>query len=453
MTNILKVTTPVSGYGKITPERVQGDQNTTKAASQKLEGNQSSIAKFRYESNYGSFIKQLQENLFQTGDFSKIFSEGLGGNEYLHKLQEFRTELVVNPEDIPEVFKTWHNASAKFSGDFFGVFREVLNSNAPLELKAEILEFIRRYSDLSDTPRMLESIRHTLTEIEGHMYQEARNQLKELTANLTLEGTNEEIQAELGYIREKVLPFLNLYISRTNERGRMRDLSALLGNLLGRCENGAPSRVEEGFANLMKYQTMNAYFPDLDSSGILQFLANTDYEKAKRGQKWVKKFQELVTEAMAGKAGKEQQILLKNMVHSTLLNESVYMPVLHSILPMQVNENLTFVEMWVDPDADKRTSQDETKQGTQSLIKFDIENVGKFDLFFYHQEGKVRMQLNAPEAFKETLGQIKTDIGKIIRNNDLEVEELFVETGKEMIPLTEAFPRIVEKENVVNVRI
>ncbi|MDL2250314.1 hypothetical protein M2145_000473 [Lachnospiraceae bacterium PF1-21] len=469
MTNILKVTTPVSGYEKTAPVKNKGlrnTENTAEAVSKDEKGapleqdkalGEGSVSKFRYESNYGNFIKQLHESPSLTESLTKVFdslnSQDIGNSpaEFIAMTEEFVNALTDSPEERLAQLKGNAQTSIRFSGAFFGILRQVLNGEEPLELKAGVLEFLRRYTDMAETPRLLESIRYTLASIDKWMYKDAKMQLAELTSGLTF--GKDEMASELQVLRDKVLPFLNLYISRMNERGSLRDLSALLGNLLGRCENGAPTRVEEAFAELMKFQGMQKYLAGANPSAILQVLANSDYEKAKKEQKWVEKFRQLVSAGVTGKAGKEQQQMYKDILQAMIVNESVYMPILHTLIPYQADGKVRFSEMWVDPDADKTSEESPGKRGSKCLVKFDIDQLGKFDLFLYHQDGKVKMQLNAPEKVKDKLETVRTDLTKLITKNGLEAEELYVETGKPAIPLTEAFPQIMEKENSVNVRI
>lgn len=57
-------------------------------------------------------------------------------------------------------------------------------------------------------------------------------------------------------LKEKILPFLNQYVTDTNDRGRVRENSALLANLTARYENGQIDRVIEKFRELMEYPAM-----------------------------------------------------------------------------------------------------------------------------------------------------------------------------------------------------
>ena len=52
---------------------------------------------------------------------------------------------------------------------------------------------------------------------------------------------------------------------------------------------------------------------------------------------WNKEFLNILRSGMNGDASTEGKMISQNFVHSMLLNESVYMPVLHLMLPMMVD--------------------------------------------------------------------------------------------------------------------
>ena len=167
----------------------------------------------------------------------------------------------------------------------------------------------------------------------------------------------------------------------------------------------------------------------------------------------MKGFVSLIQNGMQQGANIEQKQVFRNMMTSILLNESVYMPVLHMMLPMQVNDNLTFAEMWVDPDAGKNSGGKENERIIQGLVKFDIQDVGFFDLFFVYQDKKVNMQLNYPDALKDKEKEIRNKVAEALAENGLTGQELFFGSSKDSIAISEAFPQIFERKNSINVKI
>lgn len=478
MSNILKVTTPVTGYdntsqvrtnpvkntdpsvqGQVNPARVMRPDARSDAASQE----QNAGLKFQYESNYGSFVSQMKDSPVLTEQFAKIFFSGLGtaaeagiGEEFAAKIGEFLNMIQVAPQDMAKLVKSQNHASIRYGGAFFSLLRKAMEGGTSLEQKAGILEFMKRYTDMAETPHMLENIGQTLKNIKSQMFQQGRQELEALESQLTYkpEAGSAKMKENLEILRGKILPFLNLYISRTHERGGMRDLTALLASCTARCENGQPGRVTEAFERLIKYPVMQRYFQGFETSSLLFALSNTEFEKASREQHWMKNLGRLIEDGMAGAGGVEQRAVFKNIMQSILLNESVYMPVLHMMLPMQVEGRLMFAEMWVDPDAGGGSrKQEEDKRTIQCLIKFDIKDVGFFDLYFIYQDGTIRMQLNCPEKLREKTRKITEDMSRIMGENGIRAEELYVEPGQKSIPISDVFPKIFERKNAVNVSI
>ena len=65
------------------------------------------------------------------------------------------------------------------------------------------------------------------------------------------------------------------------------------------------------------------------------------------------------------------------IMNGMLMNESVYMPLLHFMIPFQYEDNNVVSEMWVDPDA-RRKTEDEGRK-IKLFMKFDIQRLGKFE--------------------------------------------------------------------------
>ena len=139
------------------------------------------------------------------------------------------------------------------------------------------------------------------------------------------------------------------------------------------------------------------------------------------------------------------------MMTSILLNESVYMPVLHMMFPMQVNGNLTFAEMWVDPDSDRGDQEGARK--IKLFLKFDIQSVGKFELVLTLQNREAGVQLFVPPHLVKEEKKIQTDVADILKENGFRFSQLMVRRHTRDRRVDEIFPEIRERERTINVRI
>ncbi len=478
MSNILKITTPAVGYdnanqtknsvskqvdpsiqGAIRPDKVTKADARNDAASQE----ENVAMKFRYESNYEKFLQRIGQLPAMSEEFSKLFFERFAtiaesgmGDEFAEKIAQFFEMVGMSEEELSGFMKGQSSAAIRFSGVFFELLNQVLQDSKSVELRASILDFLKKYTDMSESRHVMKNVENVLDKLTKNLFRNESAILKEMVGNLNFnigpsgEGLNQLVRQ----IKENIIPFLNKNIMQLHDRGQLRELTSMLSNYIARCENGLPNRVVEAFENLMRYQGMQKAFQNFEPALLLQVLQNTDYEKAVKKQKWMDGLVELIESGMSGKAGIENKGVFRNLMQAILLNESVYMPVLHMMLPLQINGKLMFAEMWIDPDAQKDKSMEESKERTiQGLIKFDVQDLGFFDMYFIYQGGNIKMQLGCPQSLEGEMEQVKTDIAGIFSANSIQTKELFVDVDNRSIPISAAFNKIFERKNSINVSI
>ena len=139
-----------------------------------------------------------------------------------------------------------------------------------------------------------------------------------------------------------------------------------------------------------------------------------------------------------------------NIMNGMLINESVYMPLLHFILPFQYEDNNVMSEMWVDPDA-KRDNEDGGRK-IKLFLKFDIQSLGKFELLMIMQDRETRLQLLVPPQLAKDEKKIHTEVADILKRNGFRFSQLLVRERVRDRRVDEVFPEIREKERTINVR-
>ncbi len=478
MSNVLRVTTPLTNYdntiqprteagGKTPDAKIQGpavpDQVVRPDARSDSAAQEQNVGlKFQYQSNFEGFIAQMRESGTVTEEFATVLFEQLGnlvksgmGEDTAQELGQFLQMIQLNPQDMLSFLQEQGSSSVRFQGAFFSLLRQAMNETQNVELRAGILEFVKRYTDMAEGEHILNQMEQTMEKIKDSMFKSGREQMDEMMRQMEFGGAGGrgETLQNASVVKNQMLPYLNQYIASTHDRGNVRENAAFLAALAARYENGGAERVLEQFEKLMEYPLMQKLFKGFGSEDLMRALETTDFEKALERNDWMKQFADMIRDGMENGANIEQKQVFRNMMTSILLNESVYMPVLHMMMPMQVEDKLMFAEMWVDPDAGKETGQEEEEQVVQGLVKFDIQDVGFFDLFFVYQGGKVNIQLNCPEEISKNEDEIRNELAEILTRNGLEAEELFVGSSKESIAISEAFPQIFERRNSINVQI
>lgn len=470
MSNILKVTTPVVGYdnnavnNKQTPAQQaqdlsiknQVDTGRVVRADGRNDADGQQGQGITYESNFGNFVQSLRElpNLQEImtkmlfGGMANMVESGIGKGT-AEDIQALLQMLEMTPEQLNGFLKDSMAGANRLQGPLFDVLRQVMNEASTVELKAGILDMLKKYNDMSSGKHILESVKENLAEIEARMFRNNRQELHQLVSKLRpYSMQNNELNTQI--LKEQIIPYLGKYISQTKDMGRIRDLISLLALNTSRLENGNVNNVSQAFQRLLDFPGFAKYFQGMSGAQFKDMLMNVDYEKAAGKMEWADKFLNIMEAGVRGEAGVENKDAFMSIMRSMMINESVYMPVMHVMLPVILNGVPMYSEWWVDPD-EESGNPGSNERGVKLLIKFDLKDVGFFDMMMYYEKGKMDMLIHYPKELADHESDIRENIRKIMNRNHLEVEYLAVEEGKTPIKVSAAFPKIFERRNSVNV--
>lgn len=472
MSNILKVTTPVVGYdnnavnNKQTPTQQaqdmsvknQVDTQRVVRADGRTDGDGSQGRGITYDSNFGNFVQSLRElpNLQEVmtrmlyGGMANMVESGISKGTAAD-IQALMQMLEMTPEELNGFLKDAMAGANRLQGPLFDVLRQIMDEANSVELKSGILDMLRRYNDMSSGKHLQQTIEDLLEQIGNRMFRNNREELQQLAAKLrpySMQGS----AANAQLLKEQIIPYLGSYISQTKDMGKIRDLISLIALNTSRLENGNVDKVAQAFQRLMDFPSFQKYFQGMTGEQFKDMLMNVDYEKAAGKMDWADKLLSIMQAGVRGEAGLEYREDFVNMMRSMLINESVYMPVMHVMLPVILDGVPMYSEIWVDPD-EESGNPDSDERGIKLLIKFDLKDVGFFDMMMYYEKGKMDMLIHYPEELAEHESDIRDSIRKIMSRNHLEVEYLAVEQGQTPIKVSAAFPKIFERRNAVNVTI
>ena len=254
-------------------------------------------------------------------------------------------------------------------------------------------------------------------------------------------------------LKEKLLPFFGRHIAANHDLGTIRDKISLLSILTARYENGDKEGVLSSFSKLSGYQGFRKFFGNMTAGQFEEILSRTDMERAAGKNKWADKFADFLREGASGGAGLENKQAFQDILQSMVLNESVYMPLLHLAAPLNIGGKKLFTEMWVDPDEEGSSTQAGAKRTSRLFVKFDIKDLGQFKLLMLYGEEGTALQLYYPESLKPSEGAIQKGIKGILDRHRFRTDNLYLQAGGGPSSPVEVFPKIQERKNSVDVRI
>lgn len=477
MANLLGVTNPVPGHDSTTtnrslpvspndtriqnipdPSRVgRADARTDRQDT----GDMASSNRLRYDSNFQTFLQRLRENPEMVTSLSRLLMSRQGmvvssGMEegIAAELAELIEMFPMDEAELMSFFTGQMKAGNRFGGALFHMLREAYFAGQPQSIKADILQFLKRYSDYSSTRHIEGNLLRSLQDMADAIPGRWAAALREMTAKLQAGMAAGDRAGNLKLLQDEIFPYMAKYTEQTHDMGLARNLLTMLSLDTSRYENGTPKAVMQAFEQLTGYTVLKEKLGGLERETLLRLLVDTDFHKAAAADQFADKLASAASRALRGEGGTEVEAAFREIVSALLVNESVYLPVSHYLLPMQWGEKMMFSEVWVDPDAENdRERQTKEPNTIRFLFKMEIQTLGMFDMVLNCQNETVQLQVYCPDKIAPFSRHIEQAISGILTQNGLKAEKVQVSKMERPLTISEVFPKLFEGKSGINVKI
>lgn len=476
MAEILGATNPVPGYDNavtnrnipVSPENTQiqnlTDPSRVIGPDGRTEQQDNSAldngGKIRYDSNFQTFLQRLKEapgmleslsGLFRMGTVvSSGMSEGIAQDmsQILQMLQMDEGQLL---EFLTQQFKT----GSRYKGVLFALLRNAYTRAASENVQADILQFLKSYADYSSTAHLEGNLLRNLQGMADAMPKSWAQKLLDLTAQLENGIAAGDRAGNLALLRQQVFPHMADYVNQTHDMGRARMLLSLLTLDMARYENGSEENLLQAFHRLTGYGTLKDQLGKVDDKALLELFRRSTFDSSSTAVQYADHLADAAARALRGEGDAQVQQMFQQLVKAMLVNESVYMPLNHYLIPLEWDGRMLFSEMWVDPDAEGEHQKEGGKPGGASklLLKMDIQSLGLFDIVLMAKDREVEIQIACPEKVSSFSRQIEQGVSEILTRNGLTPAKVVARQMMRPVTLTEVFPKIFEGKNSVDVKV
>ncbi len=416
----------------------------------------------RYDSNLQVFLQQLRDAPDLAALLAKtvVLLRGMaatpglaeGISQELSQLLEF---LQMDAEGFEQFFLNQMQAGNRFTGPIFSLLRQAYQSIPDGHLREAVLNFARRYSDFSSTGHLSETMTSLLKQMQDYLPKSWRGQLADMTARLE-NGFQAGSRAEnLRLLQGEILPYLGSYVERSHDMGRIRTMISLLMLNTVRYENGSEVGLLAAFRQLSGYGDALTGLNQLDDAAILRLLRENSFTKAAQADQFAQQLANTARGALQGRYGAEVREGFQEILRSLLINESVYMPLNHMMIPVEWNGKLLYSELWVDPDAEEESSSGKGGYGEkiQFLFKMDVQSLGFVEMTMAARKDQVDLEVYGPENLERCGQVVAEDLAEILRSHGLTGRSVRVSHREQPLTLTEVFPHLFDGKRSVNVKV
>lgn len=481
MPDLLGATNPVPSYDapsvKITPPTPGGDTNIQNVVDldhvtrpdghegQQGSGDATNSFGTRFDSNFMTFVQRLRgaqalPELFMTvlqGQQVEVSSGIRTG--FAEEMAKFLDFIHMDEGEMLSFLKNQVQSGSRFSGALFQMLRGAYSETTSELTKNDILQFVRRFGDYTSTEHIEDNLLRMTDEMSEALPGKWSAELTQVLAKLENGVAAGDREGNLKLLREQVFPLVSKYVSLTHDHGLARNLLSAMTLDVARYENGSEEGLLEAFRHLANSEVLPKELADLPDSELLRMLKDTEFSRASESNGFADTMAKVTHRALQGEDGVDTQDAFHNIMNAVLINESVYMPLQHIMLPLNWNGELMFSEIWVDPDAerDNKSSRDKDKDSggpvQRVLIKMDIRSLGAFDVLIQNRSEGVSMLVTCPKEVAEYTPQVTQSLRNILARNGLKVEQVQVAEQRRPLTVSEVFPKVFERMSGVNVKV
>lgn len=472
MPDLLGATNPVPGYDNSVPNRnipvspnntqIQNVPDPSKVVradrrTEQQDSGQDSGA-VRYDSNFQTFLQRLRETPNLAQSLSRLFLTREGtvvtsgmASGVAAEMAKALEMLQVDQGALEDFLLSQLQSGTRLDGPLFSLLRSAYSRAASNGVRTDILSFVKSYLDWSSSSHIEGNLLRNVQNMADSMPASWGDKLRDVFAELQNAVAAGDRKGVLELLRQRVIPFLSSYVGHTHDVGRARSFLSLMTLDMARYENGSEEKMLEAFHRLAGYGTLKEMLGSVDDKSLLKLLERGQFKPSSATQ-FSDHLAQAAAHALRGDGSAEVQEIFKQLVRAMLVNESVYMPVNHLLVPLQQDGRMLFSELWVDPD-DDNAKQGGQGSGTKLLLKMDVQGLGLFDLVLMSQDKDVSVRISCPDAAAPFTKEIEQSVSQIMARNGLTPKEVTVRKMERPVALTEVFPKIFEGMNSINVKV
>lgn len=146
---------------------------------------------------------------------------------------------------------------------------------------------------------------------------------------------------------------------------------------------------------------------------------------------------------------------IEKIIYSMLSSPTNYTPLLHYVIPVEYQNQHSFAEVWIDPNAQEEGKSKKGKKGDtmQVLVAFDIEQLGRFEAELKVYNNSMSAYIFVPKGLLETFKDMNDAIIQGIAKTKYSFENVEIRELDKPRSLMDVFHNLPLRRSGVNVKV
>ncbi|MCR4925520.1 MAG: hypothetical protein K5917_04440 [Clostridiales bacterium] len=333
------------------------------------------------------------------------------------------------------------NNQTKFEGEFFTLLQNLENQLKGTEFELRLANFLKAYDSFFSIADTTESISYNLKELESMIPKSYADKIRQSASMLMFEQPNSSIDLNLQILKEQVVPTVKAYVMATNDFGPARDAITLLIHNIARLNLSSKDALIHTFEDMIDYCRFNLNMPE-NQINLMEALFAQNIQAKSQGEQGNNLFDgiiNLLTEGSKSSTSSVSQSFFKEAARSLVLDQSVFMPFNHIVLPVSYNGRFMFAEMWIEKNHEdeykiiNNATGEEVEMPKHIFLSFDIKNLGYFEAAIeIYNNSSISLNLSYPPTIEKSPRELTSELNQIIKRNGLSVNSINVTNEKKL---------------------
>ena len=438
------------------------------------------------DSVFSRFVQQLRQTPSLSETLGRLLAGTVGRDGAAatvlpreSPLRLLASSIAAGKEDMVEELSSQQKDSTLFSAPLFRLLSRISERNGDAQFDLRLAEFLKAFDGYFSAPHTLSAILANLETIARQVPAPYAKKLAQLSEKLDIADPASPANPDL--LKKEILPLLSEHVSQNSDYGKMREALSLLLHNTSILNVSSRQNLSEKFARLMDYCSRSLPEPTMKLMRSFYEEAVRSGAEARTGARSVPADGDAPrpgqpADAAAGRAapGKEghsrfAESLISflsdgggegtggDILHSLLLDNSVYMPFTHLYLPAVWQGRFLFSQIWIEKRENGESSPgepDEQEKRPLSLyLTFDIQDLGYFEARVALAGKKTDIRLSCPTPLLGRSGEITSSLGRILDRNGLQAGEIRLSAGEEPEIPGIILQKILERKRIVDVTV
>ena len=478
MPDNLRITTPINNTEGVRPTNPANDTSRAspvnpsrvpRANGSESEGSRPQDLLLDRMSVYSKFIEQLEQSPSLERTLQKLMSDAAAvqnpGFSSLETdfpvsspLRALISAMAAQEDGMLKSLTDQEADATLFTGQLFKLLGQISSQRSDPQFDLRLANFLKAYTGYTTSGEITRAIRAELAEVRDTVPVPFAKRLAAVMEKLS-DGTDRRfLVPDLLVLKKEVIPLLSEYVSKTNDFGTLRDTISMLLNNTAILNESSRENLDGKFGQILQYSSETLRLPKAALSMMQDlYVQELNAGKEENGDRFLSALTSLLSRSSEKSLPPGiDRTSLHDVTHSLLLDNSVFMPFHHIVLPAQVSGRFLFAQIWVE-----KQSADKIRQegpGTETSPKllyltFDIQNLGYFEAALRLTGKRVDLSLSCPPSLERNHGQIRSDLSDILEKNGLDFGEVRLSTCKKPKVPHLILQKIAERKRVIDVTV